>query len=165
MLLRWGRQMGLSESAAFEALSDVYCKLIEHLPTFIYDPKRSFRGWLHRVLQNAVMDQRRKQIRRPLSFSSDLLQAAAALSCEEVETEFSEAFSQLVEQAQAWVLIVQSRVSEKTWKAFSRTAIDGADARDVAAELNMSMSSVYVARNRVRNALQELASRDSVTLG
>lgn len=160
MLMRWARQMGMSELAASEVLSDVYCKLLEHLPVFMYDPARSFRGWLHRVLQNAVIDQRRRSLRKPMVYSTDLLRYEPTLEPIEVESEFSEALNQTVKKAQQWAEIVQSRVSEKTWRAFIRTAIDGVEAGDVAAELQMSLSSVYVARNRVRKALQQLASKE-----
>lgn len=161
MLTRWARQMGMSDSAASEVLSDVYCKLLEHLPVFIYDPARSFRGWLHRVLQNSVIDQRRRALRKPMVYSTDLLRSEPTIESIEVESEFSEALNYLVEKSQQWAEIVKSRVSEKTWQAFTRTAIDGVEARDVANELQMSMSSVYVARNRVRKALQQLALEEN----
>ncbi|MCA9128674.1 MAG: sigma-70 family RNA polymerase sigma factor [Planctomycetales bacterium] len=157
MLLDWARQMGLGEQAAAEVLSDVYCKLLEHLPVFIYDPKRSFRGWLRRVQQNAVTDLKRRRIRKPMHFSTDLVSACAAPEQIEVDSQFSEALSQLVEQAQRVSQLVQSRVASKTWQAFTRTAIDGASPNDVAAELGMSLTSVYVARNRVLTKLRAFA--------
>ena len=156
LLLNWTQQMGLAPHESTEVLSDVYCKLVEHLPVFIYDPQRSFRSWLWRLQHNAVMDQKRKRARKPLYYSSDLVANLSEPAGE--ESEFSTALALKIEDAQRLARKVQDRVAHSTWMAFVRTAIDGVTPREVALELGISLSSVYVARNRVQKALREEAA-------
>ncbi len=52
---------------------------------------------------------------------------------------------------------VRPRFQEKTWEAFRRQIFDGQRADQVAAELQMSISSVYVARSRVLSTLRREA--------
>src|SRR5437870_4585521 len=47
-------------------------------------------------------------------------------------------------------------VTQATWQAFWKTAIDGQPGKQVAAELGLSVASVYHARSRVRARLKEL---------
>ncbi len=53
--------------------------------------------------------------------------------------------------------LVQSRFDPKTWLAFRRQVIDQVRADAVAAELGMSVSSVYVAKSRVLSTLRQQA--------
>ena len=50
--------------------------------------------------------------------------------------------------------VVQSQFEAKTWRAFERQVIEGHEPDKVAADLEMSMSSVYTAKYRVLNALR-----------
>ena len=48
------------------------------------------------------------------------------------------------------------QVSDTTWQAFWRTAVEGQRGKRVAADLGLSVAAVYHARSRVRARLREL---------
>ena len=52
---------------------------------------------------------------------------------------------------------VRPEFTESTWTAFRRTAIEGASAKDVAAELEVSQNAVFIARSRVLARLKQEA--------
>ena len=54
---------------------------------------------------------------------------------------------------------VRPKVKPSTWKAFWRTSVDDEPVDVVAAELGMSVGTVYVARSRVMARLQDTATR------
>jgi len=51
---------------------------------------------------------------------------------------------------------VRRDVTETTWQAFWRTAIDGQTGKHVAAELGLSVAAVYLARGRIVTRLKDL---------
>jgi RNA polymerase sigma-70 factor (ECF subfamily) len=53
---------------------------------------------------------------------------------------------------------VRPRFLEKTWQAFRRQMMDGQPADIVAAELDMPIQAVYVAKSRVLNSLRREAA-------
>jgi DNA-directed RNA polymerase specialized sigma24 family protein len=54
--------------------------------------------------------------------------------------------------------LVRPKFQAKTWEAFHRQMFDGQRPDHVAAELGMPLGSVYMARNRVLNALRREAA-------
>src|SRR5262245_6513796 len=50
LLHRWAGQLGLQDADAADLVQDVFSILVQKLPEFVYDPARSFRGWLRTVL-------------------------------------------------------------------------------------------------------------------
>jgi RNA polymerase sigma-70 factor (ECF subfamily) len=61
LLYSWARQVGLQEPDAADLVQDVFVTLFETLPTFVYDRRRSFRGWLHTLTLNKWRDRRRRR--------------------------------------------------------------------------------------------------------
>ncbi len=51
--------------------------------------------------------------------------------------------------------LIQGEVQEKTWQAFWHVAVDDRTPADVAAELDMTVNSVYLAKSRVLRRLRE----------
>lgn len=54
--------------------------------------------------------------------------------------------------------IVCNEVSETTWKAFQRTAMEDKSAKETAEELGISVNAVLIARSRVLTRLRKLAA-------
>jgi RNA polymerase sigma-70 factor (ECF subfamily) len=50
---------------------------------------------------------------------------------------------------------VQLRVSRVTWQAFHLLAVEGKSGADVAAELQMKIAAVYMAKSRVQKMLRD----------
>ena len=49
----------------------------------------------------------------------------------------------------------KSRVEPRTWQAFEMQALQGASGEEVAEEMGMSLSNVYVSRHRVQKMLKD----------
>ena len=118
--------------------------------TRIHDPDRGrFRGWLFAVVRNQLKMFRRSQARHPrgAELPADVPDDTAA------ETWDLECRRRLF----AWACAqVRQTVSDATWQAFWRTAVDGEPGKGVAADLGLSVAAVYHARGRILARLKEL---------
>jgi len=50
---------------------------------------------------------------------------------------------------------IRPRFEEKTWQAFQRVALEGVAVDDVAAELDMTVNAIFIAKSRVIHALRQ----------
>src|SRR5690349_24606068 len=60
LLLYWARKCGLQPQDAADLVQDVFTTLVQKLPEFTYDHRRTFRGWLRTVALNKWRDRRRR---------------------------------------------------------------------------------------------------------
>ena len=127
-ILQWCRRWRLQESDAQDVTQTVLLKLSRSMATFVYDPSRSFRGWLKTITRHAwcdfVGDRKRSGVASGDSRMSELLeniQAGDGL-VEQLEEEFRR---ELMDEAMARV---QPRVAQWTWDAFRLTALEGCSA-------------------------------------
>lgn len=157
MLLAWAKKRGLDDTRAREALSDVYVKLVEHLPKFVYDPDQRFRNWLRTILERAIIDMGRRQA-KIIVLPNEQMEAHLS-SASSPDVDLPQAFVDGVERrialANRIVRAVRARVCSQTWRAFYRTEIEEASGVDVAHELAISEGAVYTARFRVRAILRQ----------
>ena len=122
-----------------------------------HDPGRPFRNWLKAVIENAIRDFYRAQNRHPGDRAvggSDVQQALANL----VDPNGLEDLADAVEavddpQLAAAMDRVRGRLADTTWRAFWATTADGRPAAEVAAELGISVGSVFKAKYRVAGML------------
>jgi RNA polymerase sigma-70 factor, ECF subfamily len=149
LLFHWTKRAGLQPSDAAELVQEVFVTLLKVLPSFRYDPNRSFRAWLSAVIRSRWADMQRRRARLP---DSDEGLSGAATSDDFLELEEDEFRKFLVQQA---LQLVEGEVGPTTISAFRRTAIDDRPAAEVAAELNISENAVYLARRRVMQRLRE----------
>ena len=79
LIYSWARQVGLRQDEAADLVQDVFVTLLQTLPTFEYDRRKSFRKWLRTITLNKWRDRRRKEERLPVAGTSvrweDLLPA------------------------------------------------------------------------------------------
>jgi RNA polymerase sigma-70 factor (ECF subfamily) len=149
LLFTWATRLGLTGHDAADLVQDVFAVLVEKLPGFEYDPRRSFRAWLKTVLLNRW----RKQQRRPR-----VANAAAGGSLSDVagpddlpDLEEDEYRRYLVSRALA---LMQTEFQPATWRACWEFVVRGRPAAAVAAELGMTVNAVYVAKSRVLRRLR-----------
>jgi RNA polymerase sigma-70 factor (ECF subfamily) len=125
---------------------------------FQYDPNGSFRGWLRRITENAIHDfvgQQRRQ--RAGDFIDAYAHLDLAESREELTSRMEAAFDlELLEMA---IKVVRSRVSQKRFLAWEMAARQGVGAAEIAATLDMNVATVYTAKKRVQQFLQEEIQR------
>jgi len=151
LLFHWARRAGLTEQDAADLVQDVLLLLLEKLPAFAYDPQKSFRGWLRTVTLNRWREKQRKQ-RIPATDSPDAIldELPAPADLEQFwETEYRQ---HLVGRA---IKTMQATFEPQTWNACLQMVVTGRPAAQVAAEMGISVTSVYTAKCRVLKRLRE----------
>ena len=150
MIRAWIKRQGLPDADADDLTQDVVTMLLQKLPEFQYSPEKSFRGWLRTIAVNKTRDfLRRKATRR---------EANGALAEPAVEPEHLE-FIEAAEYRQLLVgramRIMRSDFQDATWQACWQSLVEERPAEQIAAELNITVNAVYVAKSRVLRRLRE----------
>src|SRR5262245_32456422 len=158
-IMGWCLKWSLQEADAQDVTQNVLLKLAQKMRDFQYDPARSFRAWLKRIVQHACSDFVESR-RRPGLGSGDsqigqLLHQAEARAdlLQQLEEEFDR---EILEEA---MYRVRLRVAPQTWQAFWLTAWEGLAGAEAAQRIPMQVAQVYVAKRRVQKMLQEEVSK------
>jgi RNA polymerase sigma-70 factor (ECF subfamily) len=154
LIYSWARQVGLTEADAADLVQDVFVTLLQTLPTFEYDRRKSFRRWLRTVTLNKWREQCRRRERSPVR--DGLPEGEDRLPAEDLEGFWEVEYrQQLVGRA----LDIMSRdFQPATWKAFWEQVVGERSAAEVAAELGLTVGAAYAAKFRVLDRLrQEMA--------
>lgn len=154
-ILQWCRKWKLQEADAQDVTQTVLVKLADKMRTFAYDPARSFRAYLKTLTNYAVYDllaaRKRPGVADGGSVALERLQSVEARA--DLVEQLGAAFDQeLLEEA---MQRIQLRVEPHTWQAFRLTAIDGLSGAAVAQQLNLKVATVFKAKSKVRQMLQE----------
>lgn len=151
LVFGWARQVGLQSADAADLAQDVFAVLVQKMPEFMYQPGGSFRAWLKTVTLNKWRERCRKAAARPEN-GQPLPDVPDEISADLWETEYRQ---QLAGRALA---LMQQDFEPRTWQACWALAVEGRPAAAVAAELGVSVGTVYAAKCRVLARLrQELA--------
>jgi RNA polymerase sigma-70 factor (ECF subfamily) len=154
----YARKQGLQDADAADLCQDVLSAVAAAVSRLEYDPKRgAFRNWLFTVVRRRLLNWRRAE-RHRLHAGKDvdtqrLLKQWPAPDAQDADwqTEWEEGLF-------AWACTqVRRDVSEVTWQAFWRTAIEDQPGKQVARDLGLSVAAVYGARSRVLARLKALA--------
>lgn len=149
LMVRMARRRGMQEADTRELVQEVMISVATAVSRWSPDAEGQFRGWLLTIFRNQLIDHFRRQSRRAATGGDDfdaLVDHHAQVESEltgEIEQEYRR---ELFRRAAAQV---RGEVEERTWQAFWRTSVDGAPVAEAAAELEMSVGSVYAARSRV----------------
>jgi RNA polymerase sigma factor (sigma-70 family) len=149
------RRRGFDHSDAEDIAQRVFARVFRGLRTFSYATERGrFRDWLGTILHREVVREYRTRARKPATLLApeDLDSFARAPT----DPEWIDAF-----QAHLYHVALgrcQSRFEPQTWTAFEQLWIAERSAADVAADLGISIGSVYVAKSRVLSALAQSIS-------
>jgi RNA polymerase sigma factor (sigma-70 family) len=154
-ILQWCRHWGLQESDAHDVTQAVLLKLSRLMATFAYDPSRSFRGWLktltHHAWRDLVAESKRGGTGSGDSRMEEFFENLQA--GEELVYQLDEEFQrELMDQAMA---VVRPRVAARTWEAFRLTALEGVSAAATAAQLEIKVAHVYVAKSEVKKMIAD----------
>jgi RNA polymerase sigma-70 factor (ECF subfamily) len=158
-ILDWSRRWGLQECDAQDVTQSVLLKLSRSMATFVYDRSRSFRAWLKTITRHAwcdlVAERKRAGIGSGDSRITELLETIEARDglVQQLAEEFRR---ELLDEAMARV---RPRVAPRTWDAFRLTALEGCSGAAVAAQLQMKVARVYVAKNEIKMMIREEVRR------
>jgi RNA polymerase sigma-70 factor (ECF subfamily) len=137
----------LQDADAADLVQDVFTTLVQELPSFRYDPSKSFRAWLKTVTLNRW----RARWRRLPLLSLDS-QAEPEGPDPLVDIHEAEQHGQLCARA---LDLMRTEFEERTWRALWLTAVEQKPAAQAAAELGMTVGAVYAARCRVLARLRK----------
>ena len=152
-LLQNVRAAGVRPQDVRDVVQTVFVSLLRKLPGFQYDNRVGrFRGWLRRVVQNAVIDFYRSEAGRRETLKKVATQQEIAPPVVPEFEETSEGSADDVQRQRilTYVLsVVQAETKPLTWNCFSQHLLQGRGAREVADELQVSSNAVYVNASRV----------------
>jgi RNA polymerase sigma-70 factor (ECF subfamily) len=160
LIVGWCLRERLQATDADDVAQAILCKLFRHLNNFVYDPSRTFRAYLRRMVSNEVKDLFSDLTRpgyqgRGNSRVADLLeQVVDSGALDGLAEEFG---SRLVSNSLLASAIKQVRpkVKPRTWNAFWLAVMEEWPPREVAARLGLQVASVYQAKRRVLKLLEE----------
>ncbi|AMV34452.1 RNA polymerase sigma factor [Pirellula sp. SH-Sr6A] len=168
-LFRLARSRGFQEADSSDLVQEVFLAVSRKVHEFVPDPERGkFRAWLGTIARNAMihfLTRRQYKPTAPIQSLSEQLEEfvdpmgfSAEISAL-FDLEYRRELFHIAGQR------VQLRVHANTWKAFHRSAVEGADPEMVGRELGMTPGAVLVAKCRViaklRNEVQRLEESSS----
>ncbi|MFO0965176.1 MAG: sigma-70 family RNA polymerase sigma factor [Gemmataceae bacterium] len=152
LVYRYGRRQGLQDADAADLTQCVMQALAGRLD---YDEGRgAFRAWLFGVARRQLLKQIERNRRQPrgVGDTTNLLHLEEHPAPEETawwDEEYKRRrFLWAVEK-------VRPHFAEASWQAFWRTAVDGADAKEVSRELGLSIGAVYTAKSRALDRIRK----------
>jgi RNA polymerase sigma factor (sigma-70 family) len=147
------RKAGLDAFEAEEAVQETVISVVRKIPQFQYDPNiGSFRGWLLTLAKWRIADQfRKRQSKEAIDLEAGLIE----------QPWFTEAWNQEWENhlLTASLERLKQKTSLSQFQVFECYVIKGWPARKVAKELQVSVGSVYLAKNRLLPILKEIMAR------
>jgi RNA polymerase sigma-70 factor (ECF subfamily) len=152
VIYRWCVRRNLQDTDAQDVTQQVLLKLATKLPTFTYDPDKSFRAWLRTLTHHAWADFVTGRDEGAPGHPAAWAALASAEARDDLLRRIEDEFDlELLEQAMA---AVRSRVEPATWEAFRLTALEGMSGADAARRLGKQVATVYVLRSNVQKLLQ-----------
>lgn len=150
----WAKRSGLQNQDAADVMQEVFHAVARGVVRFVAEPGGSFRGWLWTITRNKVRDHARARGVEAVG-GSDMQRRLGAVP--EVEPEEWSAGGDcgraaLVGRAAE---LVRADFQPHTWQAFWRATVENHAARDIAADLGMTVDAVYQAKARVLQRLRE----------
>lgn len=157
LIRSWLRKHSTSQQDADDLVQEILAVVVRKLPQFQRrDFTGAFRGWLRSITVNCLRDFWRSQRVRPTATgNSDFKQMLDQL--EDPESGLSRLWDEEHDRyvMQYLLELIRPQFTPATWQAFVRFALDGVAAEDVAAELEISANSVYIAKSRVMTKLRQ----------
>jgi RNA polymerase sigma-70 factor (ECF subfamily) len=158
------RKQGLQDADAADLGQDVLRAVAGAVGRLDYDPGRgAFRNWLFTVVRRKLWGWRaaeRSRVRvSGAPATHEALDRCPAPAPPETDWEAEwtrQVFVRACDQ-------VRRAVTDSTWQAFWRTAVEGQPGKRVAADLGLTVAAVYHARGRVLARLKELVKSHTET--
>jgi len=150
------RKQGLQDSDARDVCQQVLAAVVRDIEQWKPDgAAASFRRWLFRITRNRVAKFLGRTKLGTIAIggtdAQDLL-AAQPDAHESLESDIEQDYRQHL--LLCATVQIRPEFRESTWQAFWQTCIEGRAIGDVAAELGMSVGSIYVARSRIMGQLR-----------
>jgi RNA polymerase sigma-70 factor (ECF subfamily) len=150
LLCHWAQKLGAAGPDVDDLTQEVFAVLLQKLPAFHYDPGQRFRGWLWTIIRNKYRERLRRKSGAQGAAVPMLEDPAQSDPLDEViELEYRQHIMQGALQ------LIQNEFETPTWQAFWECTVNERPAAEVAADLGLSVASVYAAKSRVLRRLRE----------
>jgi len=162
LIVEWAKHGGTGRDDAEQIASEVLLKLSCGRALASFDRCQGrFRPWLRSVVRRAAVDYRRA-LKKVVGGAGQGKSGADPLdvlfdpaSLDGLAEELDLRLSRDLREAEAAVERVRARIKPATWEAYYRTAVLGRSALETADALGLSVSAVYMAKQRVGAMLRE----------
>ncbi len=159
LIRAWLRRYDVQESDADDLVQEVLLSVSKDLSKFTHGGQSgAFRSWLRAILVNRLRNFWKARNRLPeATGESGWVRKLAEL--ENPTSELSQLWNEEHDQSvlKRLLKVVEPHFAPTTWRAFCQVAFEGANPRDVAAELQISLNAVAIAKSRVLNRLRQEA--------
>jgi len=150
----FARRQGLQAADGEDVLQDLMLALTRAMPGFEYDPARGkFRSYLKTLALHAIY---RKRFQNRGRVELEHLEEATRLADRDESVELDWELEWRRHHVRRAMRTIQAEFNVADCRAFERYAVEGQDARAVAAELGLSTDQVYQAKSRILRRLTEL---------
>ena len=153
----WCRSAGLQPEDATDVGQDVFQGVAAGISRFRRDRHGdTFRGWLWTIAQNKINDFWRRRLREPTAMGGTEFQILLAQLAQQ-ESSVSSIYDNDTPNRGLYraLEMVRANFEDKSWQAFWRVTIEQQSPADVAADLHMSRTAVYIAKSRVLRRLRD----------
>jgi RNA polymerase sigma-70 factor (ECF subfamily) len=158
VLRGWARRLGAAGDDADELAQRVLVEATRLLKGFRYDPVKSFRGWLWRLVQRRALDmvRARRSAELPLLDGDVEPEARPAPGLDRTTVAPDSRRLRLTDEIQQ---AVRARVAPESWRVFWMVQVEGCSVTDAASALGKSYAAAYQNHQRVAKMLREEADR------
>ena len=151
LIFFWARKTGLQEADARDIVQDVLGIVFKKMDSFVYEPSKSFRGWLRTITVNKHRELCRKKSDKVKNVSqSHLLEMAVEKAESTWDAEYQKS---LVNEA---MKVVEGEFQPNTWKAVCEFVATRSTADEVAKKFGISVWTVYSAKSRLLARLRQV---------
>jgi RNA polymerase sigma-70 factor (ECF subfamily) len=157
LLFRLARGRGMQPADAEDYVQEVLAAVLRNIERWLASENRgSFRAWLFRIASNLCVNfltrPRHQRWGTGDSQIARMLQEAPASAADSSELFLKEYRRELFRWAAERV---REQVSQRQWMVFWLTSVEDRPIGEVAAEFQMSVGSVYIARSRITRRIRE----------
>jgi RNA polymerase sigma-70 factor (ECF subfamily) len=159
LISSWLRRQGVLAADAEDLTQEVLTVVVREVSGFQHNGRAgAFRTWLRTITTNCLRQAWRSRGRQPMETTAPDLERAL----DQLEDPASDLTRRWDREHDEHVLarlleLIEPEFTPGTWRAFQRQVIDGVPAKPVAAELNMTVNAVLIAKSRVLSQLRRNA--------
>lgn len=153
----WLVRIGARQSDVDDMVQEVLTVVVRRVDEFERNPQAgSFRSWLRKIAVNCWRVHIRKQQRQADAVGGTQFGEFVA-ELEDPDSGLSRLWNREHDQHVIEHLFkeIRNEVSENTWRAFERFALQGRSAAEVADELGVTENAVFIAKSRVMTKLRQ----------
>jgi RNA polymerase sigma-70 factor (ECF subfamily) len=156
LVYAWCTRLGLQDADAADMGQEVFRKVANAIVDYHHERTGdTFRGWLHTITRNLVLDHLRHNARQVEAVGgSDAYAKLVELAADPDESSVSQESDRIMLTRRAVELVLEN-CKEQTREAFLRVVLGGQHPASVAQDLGISVNAVYLAKSHLLRRIRE----------